>query len=119
MTSAKISVCKIFFAAILYSTACAGFGQPKGAGLDPVVFDPLATAVTAGAAGEVYLHDSPWGPGTAFIGEQYLSPLGRPCRRAAFTSSTGQKRDLAVCQAENGAWVTAPDISPGTASKPL
>jgi len=72
--------------------------------------DPLAVAASAGSTGEVYLDNGPWGPGKVALGEKYLSALGQTCRRAAFISLAGQRRDLAVCQEKPGLWATAQDI---------
>ena len=96
-------------AAFALCLACAG--QWRETGLNrPAAADPLAVAASAGAAGELQLNDGPWGPGTAVLGEKYLSALGQTCRRADFTTPTGQRRDLAVCQERPGRWATAPDI---------
>ncbi len=71
--------------------------------------DPFAAAVAHMVPGSTTVMATPYGTDSAVrVGDDYISGLGLPCRRAVVFSG-GQEHRLAVCR-DRGSWQTFSSI---------
>lgn len=92
-------------------TAGGGLNQRPAAelqGHQPL--DEIAALAAENSSGSRQISVSPFGGGTATLGESYFSALGLPCRRVFFVDNYGKRHNLAVCDETGGVWKTVPDI---------